>query len=357
MGVCNPKVSVVVPAYNQDGCIMRTIKSIQNQTLEDIEIIVVDCGSDDRTYDIAERITHRDIRLDAYRLDGVDIADAREFGLSKATGKYVYLIYPGDWLEPKGLEDMVSFAQDNSLDLVVTGLFVDTSYNNGEGSLTEIYSTQINCVYTEVEDFRRSCWELLDEQLFDVLSNKLYLTSLIKSKDIRFTSNSKEDLFFTCDYVQQVEHVGVLQRSYPHISLSREAAAARRWNPGLYENREREYTRLMDMYKAWGLELDALSMGVVHRIYLESIIECIESVCSPKCILSATEKRRLIDKMISSDRAQVAASVIEPKSRMMQMMLGPIKNKNVGLVYSEGRFISFIKRRNTKMFASFKADK
>ena len=59
--------------------------------------------------------------------------------------------------------------------------------------------------------------------------------------------------------------------------------------------------------------------------------------------------------MISTERARVAVSVAHPHSRMMRMMLEPIRSCNALLAYEEGRFISFVKRHNTKMFATLKA--
>ena len=112
---------------------------------------------------------------------------------------------------------------------------------------------------------------------------------------------------------------------------------------------------MLDLYRYWGLDGDPASMEVVQRRYIERLVGCIENVCNPSCELPATKKIELIDQMISSDRAQLAVEIAQPRSRMMRTMLVPIKTKNAQLAYHEGRFISFVKSHNTKVFATLKA--
>ena len=98
-------------------------------------------------------------------------------------------------------------------------------------------------------------------------------------------------------------------------------------------------------------------MEVVQRRYIERLVGCIENVCNPQCELSGREKRALIKEMITSDNAQKAAAIARPRTRMMKVMIAPIKAQNVGIAYREGRFISFVKRHNTKIFATLKANR
>lgn len=62
----NPKVSVIMPVYNVDRYVGRAIESLQNQTMRDFELLIVDDGSTDRSGDIADRFAERDIRIDVF---------------------------------------------------------------------------------------------------------------------------------------------------------------------------------------------------------------------------------------------------------------------------------------------------
>jgi glycosyltransferase EpsJ len=125
----------------------------------------------------------------------------------------------------------------------------------------------------------------------------------------------------------------------------------------MYEKREEEHTWMLDLYHYWGLDGDAQSMEVVQRRYIERLIGCIENVCNPSCELPEDQKIELINQMISSERAQLAVNVAQPRSKMMRTMLVPIKRKNARLAYQEGRFISFVKSHNTFVFSTLKANR
>lgn len=112
---------------------------------------------------------------------------------------------------------------------------------------------------------------------------------------------------------------------------------------------------MLDLYRYWGLEGDPASMEMIQRRYIERLVGCIENVCDPACDLSNSERRALVQKMIGSERAQLAVQVARPRSKMMTLMLAPIRSKNVSLAITEGRFISYVKHHDTKTFATLKA--
>ena len=114
---------------------------------------------------------------------------------------------------------------------------------------------------------------------------------------------------------------------------------------------------MLDLYSHWGLSEDSDSMEMVHRRYIERLVGCIESVCSPQCTLTPEEKRAAIAEMIMSERAQESVAIARPRSRIMKIMLMPIRRKDVGLAYSEGRFISFVRSRSSRLFANLKANR
>ena len=100
-----PMVSVIMPVYNVDRFVGRAIESIQNQTLDDFELFVVDDGSTDRTGQIADRMAERDIRIEVIHTKNQGAAAARNVALDRARGRYVHYIDGDDWLERTCLSD------------------------------------------------------------------------------------------------------------------------------------------------------------------------------------------------------------------------------------------------------------
>lgn len=114
-----PKVSVLVPVYNVEKYLKRCIDSILTQTFADIEIIILDDGSDDNSLQIAESYSDRRISIDSQPHGG--IASARNRLLSLAAGEYIYFVDADDWVEPNAIECLLEYAESYSLDITFCG--------------------------------------------------------------------------------------------------------------------------------------------------------------------------------------------------------------------------------------------
>jgi len=351
-----PQISVIMPAYNVDRYVRRAVQSLQNQTFEDFELLVVDDGSTDRTGQILDTLQDRDFRITVFHRENGGAPAARNYALDRARGRYVMFMDADDWAEKTMLADMLAFAESNHLELAVSGFYIDTYYGgNGE------YTTEVKAcpdhVYPTQQEFRAAAWRLFDANQLYPPWNKLFLRARIEELGLRFRPTFWDDFPFVLDFVRDVERVGVIERPYYHFIRQRSESETSRWRPDMYEKREEEHTWMLDLYEHWGLEGDPASMEMVQRRYIERLVGCIENVCNPQCTLSSAQKRDSVRTMITSERAQLAAAVARPQSRMMAMMIAPIKSKNVGLAMREGSFISFVKRHNTKLFATLKANR
>ena len=349
-----PTVSVIIPAYNVDRYVQRAVTSLQNQSFEDFELLVVDDGSRDRTGDILDRLAERDIRIQVFHNENGGAPAARNYALDRARGKYVYFMDADDWAEPTMLADLVMMAETNQLELAIAGFYIDTYYGRDGQFTSEVKSCPTRTYGTQAE-FRADAWRLFDANQLYPPWNKLFLRERIERLGVRFRPTFWDDFPFVLDFIRDVERVGVTERAYYHFIRQREESETSRWRPDMYEKREEEHGWMLELYEHWDLSGDAPSMEMVQRRYAERLVGCIENVCSPECDLPVAEKKRLIREMICSERAQVAVAVAQPRSRMMKAMLAPIKSQNVDLAYREGKFISLVKRRNTKLFATLKA--
>lgn len=114
-----PKVSVVMPAYNMERYIGEAIRSVQNQTYSNWELLVVDDGSDDSTCDIVEQIAAVDGRIRLIRNEkNIGVAQTRNRGFELASGEYVALLDSDDlWREEK-LERQISLAGETGVGII-----------------------------------------------------------------------------------------------------------------------------------------------------------------------------------------------------------------------------------------------
>jgi glycosyltransferase involved in cell wall biosynthesis len=102
-----PLISVVIPAYNAERTIPATLLSVLRQTVDDLEVIVVDDGSTDNTFDVVR--SYEDPRLRILRQENAGHAGARNAGIGHTTGKYVAFVDADDLWLPRKLEAQLAF--------------------------------------------------------------------------------------------------------------------------------------------------------------------------------------------------------------------------------------------------------
>ena len=105
------KVSVVVIAYNIEKYIEKCLKSITDQTFENIEIIVVNDGSIDRTIEIINNESKKDMRIKLVNQNNQGISSSRYNGYKIATGEYVLFVDGDDWLDIDAIEKLYGCAK------------------------------------------------------------------------------------------------------------------------------------------------------------------------------------------------------------------------------------------------------
>ncbi|MDZ8183284.1 MAG: glycosyltransferase family 2 protein [Nostoc sp. ChiSLP02] len=126
----NPKVSIIIPAYNTEAYIEKAIESALNQTLTDIQVIVVDDASSDRTVEVAKSITDPRLKV-IVNEKNLGAAGARNRALKAAQGEWIAVLDSDDWYAPERLEKLVSLAYEKNADMIADDLYL---INDGETS-------------------------------------------------------------------------------------------------------------------------------------------------------------------------------------------------------------------------------
>ncbi len=120
------KVSVIVPIYNVEKYLPECIESILNQTLTDLEIILVDDGSKDNSPQICDEYAKKDSRIKVLHKINGGYGSAINAGLDIASGEYIGIVESDDFIEPKMYEDYYNLAVENNVE-VVKGAYYEIS--------------------------------------------------------------------------------------------------------------------------------------------------------------------------------------------------------------------------------------
>lgn len=111
------KISVIIPTYNREKYVKQCLESVLNQTLQDIEIIIIDDGSQDKTKKIIS--TYNDKRIKYIFKNNTGIGDTRNNGIRLSSGEYITFIDIDDYIDENMLEKMYSKAKEENLDIVI----------------------------------------------------------------------------------------------------------------------------------------------------------------------------------------------------------------------------------------------
>ena len=115
----NVKVSIIVPVYNVEKVIDRCLNSLVNQTLNDIEIIVVNDGTLDNSQDIIDEYAKKNQKVKSFVKENGGLSDARNYGLEKAIGEYIMFVDSDDYIDLFACEKLYNEAKESNVNILV----------------------------------------------------------------------------------------------------------------------------------------------------------------------------------------------------------------------------------------------
>lgn len=113
------KISILVPVYNSDKYLKKCVESILNQTYENIELILVNDGSTDTSYELIEQFKIQDKRVKAVHIENNGVANARNIALDNATGDYFLYVDSDDWIEQDYIEELYNLIIQEKADICI----------------------------------------------------------------------------------------------------------------------------------------------------------------------------------------------------------------------------------------------
>lgn len=320
--VRRPFFSVVVVARDAEPHLVRTLESVLNQGFDDLQLVIADCASRDRTASICRRAAERDIRVDVLEFDDDDRAAAFDGALEKARGRYVLVLGQSDWLAPNALGRLHALIEQHDLQLAIMALSLDEDAANGERSSHRL-SFDV-APTSSADEFRDAASPFLADGIFAVLKGKVLDADRIEELGLRMQLCGS-DVAYLATYLEEVARVGVADEAVYHMA---KGEPARPFTMAAYEQCEHTHACLLELLVAWRREHDARLVTAVHRLHLRELISCIEGVCGQHGISSIERNARVRD-MIEAPSTRATITVLGTTSREFGFMYGPIVRKNV----------------------------
>lgn len=195
------KVSVIISCYKNEEDIEKAIESCANQTLQEIEVIVVNDGSPDNSQEIINRMMEKyPDKVFGYLKENGGIASVRNFGISKVHGEYFGFLDGDDYIEPDMFEKLYNKAKEEDSNFCCGGFYF--TYKDHEDPFIE------GPYYTSNE---------MMLNLHAVLWNKIYKTSFIRDLNIPFIEGYRyEDVSFLYKVAPYIHHFSFVEQPLVH---------------------------------------------------------------------------------------------------------------------------------------------
>ena len=195
------KVSIIVPFYNVENYIEKCLQSLVNQTLEDIEIILVNDGSQDGTEEIAKRFVEKYPNKIMYlEKENGGLSDARNYAIPYAKGEYIAFLDSDDYVEANMYEEMYNKAKEENLDYVECDFLWEYPDKSLESKGTQYSNKKEIFIHTRV-----------------VAWNKLIKREIVQENHLRFPKGYRyEDVEFFYKLLPLIHNYGIVQKPFIH---------------------------------------------------------------------------------------------------------------------------------------------
>ncbi|MBT0897399.1 glycosyltransferase [Streptococcus infantarius subsp. infantarius] len=307
------KYSVIIPVYNVEKYIDRCLKSIISQNYDDLEIIVVDNGSTDSSGSICDTYANEHSNISVYHIENHGVGSARNFGLSKARGEFIYFVDSDDYLVGNLFAE---FEDKLTPDL---DLLVFSYYNSFEQEMTEKTRTKNILPYNDSYDkydFSKIFKDLFLSDILYTVWNKIYRREFLLENNFSFEQYELgEDVRFNLDVYREVNKIYLSQDSYYVYVTGRKGSAMSGYNPKRLQYQLQELKLVDSLLKDWHIDSSNLDNAVKARILMSNIYNI------SKQKLPVTNKVKLVKEICKNkdmaDFIRNDSSLLNPLIKML----------------------------------------
>lgn len=221
-----PKISIIIPVYNVERYLDKCVLSAINQTLQDIEIILVDDESPDSCPQMCDEYAKKDSRVKVVHKKNGGLGFARNSGLDIATGEYVTFLDSDDFVDLSTYEHLYNIAKAKSLDAIYYKFKRFTDENE----------VQPGIATTDIKKYKG---DDIKELMLDIIASEptakvdhkiqcssctaMYSINIIRNKDVRFHSERElisEDMIFNLDFLKHANCVAFNNGGHYHYRVN-----------------------------------------------------------------------------------------------------------------------------------------
>lgn len=261
----NGKISVIIPVYEAENYILRSVTSVLCQTYDNLEIILIDDGSRDNSFNICLQLEQYDSRIRLYHQENRGVAAARNKGIEYSKGEYIFFLDSDDWIENITLYELVNSIKKFETELCICGFCYETDGRSKKCDIDVEFPMQ-------QKEFREKYfWELYENAILFNVGTKLYKNDIIKKNNIRFQENMSvyEDICFFLDYLSHTKNLSFCKESFYHYFQGNSKSITHNYRSGFWIDTVSYYNKLEAVSEQRTDELNKALLICLYRAFLQ----------------------------------------------------------------------------------------
>lgn len=292
-----PKTSIILPCYNVEQYLPRAIESVLEQTISDFELLVVIDGSPDRSQEIAENLALKDERIKVFVKENGGLSDARNYGLERAKGEFIYFMDSDDYIEPNLLEDNLKILQEENLNFVIFGYIQDDEDKDGNLIQSKEVIPQIKELVKGDDNIKLDSHHI---GLMGYAWNKIYRKSFMDQYKFRFEKGISlvEDILFNAPVYSKSNKIRFNSKAYYHYFNRPIVTLMKKFHENSFELKKWKKKVLERFFEDWEIEN---KNELLAYLLIQGIRYCIHNLFSFKNQLNFNQKVNYIRKMYSDE--------------------------------------------------------
>lgn len=322
--IIDKKVSIIIPAYNCENTISKTIDSILAQSYENFEIVIINDGSTDGTVSVINSYRLKTSKIVLISTDNNGPGHARNIGINKATGFYLYFVDADDQIPQDNLEKYVQLYEESNADLVISSYKVNV-ISDGIIISSKLVQSD-NETYDNHEEFMDNLYPLMNQQLLYVIWNKFYKAEIVKKNKLSFPPyKSCEDRLFNLQYFKYVTKCRLTDNIMYDYSFEGNKSLTNKYLPKKFETFEEFYLEL--------IKLTPKNISGSSALFLKGTMSCIIPLHSKECPLNYTEKLQDIRKILVNKNVRKASELTLTDSLLRKIFKGLFQSNSKHLLF------------------------
>lgn len=196
-----PEFSIIIPVFKAEKTIRRCVESIEKNTFQDFEIILIEDGSKDKSWKICQDLAHEYENIVALHNDkNKGVSYTRNRGIEVASGRYILFVDGDDWVEQDYCSSFYNIISEYQPAITVCGYI---NHDEKQNKATDLFCWK-DSTENDIIDFMTNIMDLYELRLLQQLWNKAFMTSIIKENNICFDESISlgEDFRFILGYLK-----------------------------------------------------------------------------------------------------------------------------------------------------------